>query len=248
MIELSELEQILRVSFADKSLLLRALTHRSYLNEHPDFGFEDNERLEFLGDAVLDFVSGEYLYHRFPEVAEGPLTSLRSSLVRREALAQFAKQIGLDRYLLLGHGEDATGGRQRPATLCATFEAVVGALYLDQGVEAVRDLFVPLIGPEVAHIMRDQLDKDDKSRLQELAQSRLHCTPHYRTVHESGPDHAKVFTVQVSICGRVYGQGSGHSKQEAAQAAAQEALELLEEEEIEDLAAGQPEAPPDEEP
>jgi ribonuclease-3 len=247
MSEFPELEKILGVEFDDKSLLKRALTHRSYLNEHPDFAFEDNERLEFLGDAVLDFLTGEYLYHRFPELAEGPLTNLRSSLVRREALAQFAEQVGMGHYLLLGHGEAASGGRHRPANLCATFEAVVGALYLDQGIQAVRDFVEPLIGPEVIRILEEQLDKDDKSRLQELAQGKLHCTPHYSTIDESGPDHAKVFTVQVSICGTVYGQGSGHSKQQAAQAAAQQALERLEAEEIEELAT-LPEPPsPDEE-
>jgi ribonuclease-3 len=248
MTEFLDLEQVLGVDFADKSLLKRALTHRSYLNEHPDFAFEDNERLEFLGDAVLDFLTGEYLYHRFPELPEGPLTSLRSSLVRREALAQFAQQVGLGDYLLLGHGEAASGGRNRPANLCATFEAVVGALYLDQGIQAVRNFVEPLIGPEVARTLREQLDKDDKSRLQELAQGKLRCTPHYSTIHERGPDHAKVFTVQVTICGTVYGQGSGHSKQEAAQAAAQQALERLEAEEIEDLAVEQEELSSGEEP
>jgi ribonuclease-3 len=247
MSEFADLERILGVEFDDKSLLKRALTHRSYLNEHPDFAFEDNERLEFLGDAVLDFLTGEYLYHRFPELAEGPLTNLRSSLVRREALAQFAQQIGLGDFLLLGHGEATSGGRERPANLCATFEAVVGALYLDQGIQAVRSFFEPLADPEVAHILQDQLDKDDKSRLQELAQGKLRCTPHYNTVDESGPDHAKVFTVQVSICSTIYGEGTGHSKQQAAQAAAQHALERLEAEELEELAA-QPEEPtPDEE-
>ena len=241
--EIDELQERLGFFFADKSLLLRALTHRSYLNEHPSFGFEDNERLEFLGDAVLDFVTGEYLYHRFPEMAEGALTSLRSALVRRETLARFARQIELDRYLLLGYGEASSGGRKRPATLCATFEAVVGALYLDQGVEAVQNLLDPLITPEVARTVREHLDKDAKSLLQELAQSRMRCTPHYKTVGESGPDHAKEFTVQVTICGEVYGQGKGRSKQQAAQAAAEDALQRLEQEEQAGQVAG--EEPPD---
>ena len=121
MSELSELEQRLGFPFADKSLLQRAMTHRSYLNEHPSFPLEDNERLEFLGDAVLDFVTGEYLYHRFPELAEGPLTNLRSALVRRDTLARFAQRFGLGKYLLVSHGEAETGGCRRPATLCATF-------------------------------------------------------------------------------------------------------------------------------
>ncbi len=224
---LVELEENLGFTFDDKSLLQRSLTHRSYLNEHPDSAFEDNERLEFLGDAVLDFVTGEYLYHRFPEMAEGPLTSLRSVLVRRETLARFAEQIRLGDYLLLGHGEAASGGRRRPATLCAAFEAFVGALYLDQGIEAVKELIGPLIDPEVARTVKERSDKDSKSRLQELAQGRLRHTPRYTTVLESGPDHAKKFTVEVSIGGTVYGKGIGRSKQQAAQGAAEDALEQL---------------------
>jgi ribonuclease-3 len=228
MTEPSALEQSLGLVFVDKSLLLRALTHRSYLNEHPEFGFEDNERLEFLGDAVLDFVTGAFLYHRFPELAEGPLTSLRSALVRRETLARFACRFELGRYLLLGHGEAESGGRERPALLCATFEALVGAIYLDQGLEPVQRLLEPIIGPEAAATLRERADRDAKSQLQEVAQAWLHRTPRYATVAESGPDHVKEFTVQVTIGGNAYGQGTGLSKQQAAQAAAQVALERLE--------------------
>jgi ribonuclease-3 len=223
----SDLEQELGFAFADKSLLQRALTHRSYLNEHPEYPLEDNERLEFLGDAVLDFVTGEYLYHRFPEMAEGPLTNLRSALVRRETLARFARGFELGRHLQMGHGEAESGGRDRPATLCAAFEAVVGALYLDQGIGAVHALVEPLIGPEVGRTLRENLDKDAKSRLQEQAQGQMHRTPRYVTVSESGPDHAKEFTVQVTIDGQVFGEGSGPSKQSAAQAAARDALARL---------------------
>lgn len=227
MATLSELEEALGLVFVDKTLLQRALTHRSYLNEHPDFPFEDNERLEFLGDAVLDFLAGEYLYHRFPELAEGPLTNLRSALVRRETLARFARHYRLGHYLLMGHGEAETGGRKRPATLCAAFEAVAGALYLDQGLAAVEHLLLPLVEPEVERIVQDSLDKDPKSQLQELAQGQMHATPRYRTVAEAGPDHAKEFSVQVAIGGVTYGQGTGASKQQAAQEAARKALELL---------------------
>ena len=232
MVEISELENSIGFAFGDKSLLHRALTHRSYLNEHPDFAFEDNERLEFLGDAILDFVIGEYLYHRFPELAEGPLTSLRSALVRRETLACFARRFDLGAYLRMGHGESESGGRERPATLCATFEALVGAIYLDGGLEAIQALVRPLIEPEVARILREHLAKDAKSLLQELAQDQYRCTPRYATVAESGPDHDKEFTVEVSICGRVVGRGSGHSKQQAAQQAAAQALEQLQQEAI----------------
>jgi ribonuclease-3 len=227
MTELSKLEQTLGLAFADKSLLQRALIHRSYLNEHPDFPLEDNERLEFLGDAVLDFMTGEYLYNRFPELREGPLTSLRSALVRREALAGFASQLALGEYLLMGHGEAESGGRSRPANLCAAFEALVGALYLDQGLDVVRGLLEPLVEPEVARTLQENLDKDPKSLLQETVQGQIQRTPRYVTVGESGPDHAKQFTVEVTIGRKAYAQGTGRSKQQAAQDAARQALERL---------------------
>ena len=236
---LSELEEAISFEFADKSLLQRALTHRSYLNEHPDFPLEDNERLEFLGDAILDFVTGEYLYNRFPELAEGPLTSLRSALVRRGTLARFAQELGLGGFLLMGHGEAESGGRNRAATLCAALEAVVGALYLDGGLEAVRSFVMPLVEPEVARTLQGQLDRDAKSLLQELVQGQMQRTPHYRTIAERGPDHAKEFTVQVIIDGVAYGQGTGPSKQQAAQAAAAQALEQLEDSDMAAAAAGQ---------
>jgi len=224
----STLENAIGLAFVDKSLLQRALVHRSYLNEHPEFGLEDNERLEFLGDAVLDFLIGEYLYHRFPELHEGPLTSLRSVLVRRDTLADFARHLSLGAHLMMGQGEASSGGRERPAILCAVFEALVGAVYLDRGLQTVRELLAPLIAPKVAQTLREQLDKDHKSRLQELTQSVLHHTPRYSTVEETGPEHAKTFTVQVTINGRPYGHGVGRSKQEAEQQAAQDALIHLE--------------------
>ena len=227
MSDIHELEQKLGVVFRDKSLLQRALTHRSYLNEHPEFVLEDNERLEFLGDAVLDFVTGAYLYHRFPELREGPLTSLRSVLVRRNTLARFARQLDVGRHLLMGHGEAESGGRNRPATLCAAFEALVGALYLDQGLDSVQHLLEPLVVPEISHTLQEHLAKDPKSRLQELAQAQMHCTPRYATTAERGPDHAKEFTVEVIIGGQRYGQGVGPSKQLAALAAAEAALEWI---------------------
>ncbi len=225
---LNQVEERLGLIFVDKSLLQRALTHRSYLNEHPDLCISDNERLEFLGDAVLDFVTGAHLYHRFPELDEGVLTSLRSALVRRETLARFAQDLDLGDHMLMGHGEDESGGRQRAATLCAVFEAVIGAVYLDQGLGAVEALVYPLIEPEVAGVLRERSDRDAKSLLQEYAQAHLRCTPRYSTVSEVGPDHAKEFTVEVRICGTVCGRGTGRNKQTAAQAAAAQALELCE--------------------
>ena len=227
MFDLSRVENSLGVSFADKTLLQRALTHRSYLNENPDVPWEDNERLEFLGDAILDFVIGEYLYHRFPEMREGGLTSLRAALVRTETLASFAKRLGLGRHILMGRGEADSGGRERPAILCAAFEAVVGALYLDQGLAAVQEFVQRLTEPELNRILEEKLVKDAKSQLQELSQGRLRLTPVYRTVAERGPDHAKEFTVEVLIGDEVYGRGVGRSKHAAEEEAAKEALARL---------------------
>ena len=228
--EPSDFEAVSGLMFADHSLLQRALTHRSYLNEHPEFALEDNERLEFLGDAVLDFFIGEYLYHRFPEMREGRLTSLRAALVCEETLARFARQLNLGDYLLMGHGEVESGGRERPAVLCAAFEALIGALYLDQGMKAVSEFVLRLVEPEAARILAYDLDKDPKSLLQELSQGEMQLTPTYRTMAVRGPDHAREFTVEALIGGRVYGRGVGRSKRAAAQEAARQALRTLKEE------------------
>ena len=225
-----EAEKSLNLTFSNKALLQRALTHRSYLNENPNYPLEDNERLEFLGDALLDFITGEYLYHRFPEMPEGRLTNLRSALVRTETLAQFATELNLGAYLFLGRGEEESGGRKRLAILCDAFEAFVGALYLDSGLDTVRQFVYTLIDPALQAILALDTDKDAKSRLQEVAQSHYQLTPIYRTVKEQGPDHAKEFTVEALIGGKIYGRGTGFSKQNAAQAAAQEALQVLEQE------------------
>jgi ribonuclease III len=217
------------IRFADQALLRRALTHPSYLNEHPRQGLEDNQRLEFLGDAVLAFVSGEWLFNRFPNAPEGRLTRLRAALVRTETLASFADACKIGVNLLVGKGEDESGGRQREANLCDAFEAVIGALYLDQGVDAVRTFVNPRFEAVIEEIMRDERDKDPKSRLQEWSQRYIGQTPNYETVRMEGPDHAKEFTVIVKIAGKEYGQGSGARKQIAEQAAAQRALSALQE-------------------
>jgi ribonuclease-3 len=223
-------ETALNLEFTNKALLQRALTHRSYLNENPDYPLEDNERLEFLGDAVLDFITGEYLYHRFPEMAEGRLTNLRSALVRTERLAHYAVQLNLGEFLFLGRGEEDSGGRKRPAILCDAFEALIGALYLDQGIEAAQKFVQKIIEPSLVEILASDADKDAKSQLQEIAQSHFQVTPTYRTIKEQGPDHAKEFTVEAVIGDKIYGVGEGFSKQSAAQAAAQRALDLLRQE------------------
>ncbi|MEA3459537.1 MAG: ribonuclease III [Chloroflexota bacterium] len=230
MTSLSECEAAIGIAFNDKSLLQRALIHPSYLNENPDSPLGDNQRLEFLGDAALDLTVGEYLYHRFSEIEEGELTNLRAALVRMETLALFARQLGLGCYLLLGRGEEESGGRERPANLCDAFEALVGALYLDQGLAAVKEFVKGLVEPEVERIRGEELAKDAKSRLQEWSQARLQLTPTYRTVAERGPDHAKEFTVEVLIGGEVYGRGVGHSKQAAEEEAARKAMAQIEKE------------------
>jgi ribonuclease-3 len=222
--DLETLEQNLNYEFSDYSLLIRALTHRSFLNENLGTAPEDNERLEFLGDAVLDFVVGAYLYNRFPEMDEGELTSLRAALVKTRTLASFARQLDIGRYLRLGYGEEESGGRDRSPILCAAFEALIGAIYLDRGLEKVQVLVEQLAGPALVKIREESLDKDAKSEFQVWAQARFNITPHYKVVASSGPDHAKTFTVQAIIGDVPWGEGSGPSKQAAAQAAAGEAL------------------------
>ncbi len=217
----------LGLSFNDPNLLQTALTHRSYLNEVPNPDLRDNERLEFLGDAVLDFISGEYLYHHFPDVKEGELTSLRSALVRTEMLANFAGRINLGSFLLMGKGEEETGGRERPAILCGAFEALIGALYLDHGLDVVREFVTPFIEAEIGTILRTKSHHDAKSKFQELAQSFYKITPRYKTIAEDGPDHNKTFTVAVYLNDVEYGRGKGSNKQRAAQAAARAALNRL---------------------
>lgn len=227
MTELNKIQERLDVRFVDLSLLQRALTHRSYLNEHPEHMLEDNERLEFLGDAVLDFVTGAWLYHRFPEMDEGRLTRLRAGLVRTETLADFALQFGLGDALLLGRGEDESGGRMRRKNLCGAFEAVIGALYLDKGMDAAQQFVEPLLNSALDGLMRAS-DKDAKSRFQEWSQAVLGQTPIYKTVASHGPDHAKEFEVAVMVGATEVARGTGNSKQAAAQVAAAQALDNVE--------------------
>lgn len=227
---LSDLESLLGLAFNDKSLLQRALTHRSYLNENPDLPWLDNERLEFLGDAVLGFVAADYLYHRFPEMQEGDLTLMRSMLVRGQTLARYAIDFHLPEFVMLSRGETANGGTTRAALLATTFEALIGAVYLDRGEEVAREFVLRFITPEVERISKDHLNRDPKSLLQEMSQGRFKLTPNYHTVEARGPDHAKEFTVEVRIGDRVIGRGIGQSKQAAEQDAARDGIVHLEEE------------------
>ncbi len=211
-------------AFRDCRLLQRALTHRSYINENPDDAVEDNERLEFLGDAVLDLVTSVLLYNRYPEMPEGRMTSMRAALVRTETLARLASYLGVGDVLRLGKGEEEHGGRTRPANLCAAMEALIGAIYLESGSQAVKQLIEPHFIPAADAILARELDRDAKSQLQEWSQATLGHTPVYHTVRAEGPDHDKRFTVQATINGQAYGVGTGRSKQAGAQAAAHNAL------------------------
>jgi len=210
----------------DLRLLTRALTHRSYVNEHPDVP-SDNERLEFLGDAVLDFVVGAWVYNHYPEMAEGDLTRMRSALVRTETLAGFARLLALGPAMRLGRGELQAGGRDRDALLCATFEAIVGALYQCKGLEEAKAFAMPLFEQAADDIILQMTTIDPKSRLQEWTQSQALGIPRYVTAQSDGPDHAKMFAVEVYVGGKSVGKGHGASKHAAQEAAAQNALDSL---------------------
>jgi ribonuclease-3 len=215
-----------RLHFRDRTLLQQAFVHRSYLNEqiNNDASLADNERLEFLGDSVIGFVVSDLLYRRFPTAREGELTHLRTMLVRRETLAALAMRMEMGSLLLLGVGEEDSGGRHRPATLCACFEALVGALFLDQGLDKVRDFITPAVEAVLAPMRLSLMPKDPKSRFQEWAQRTINTTPRYRVVDQSGPDHLKTFITVVTLKNEVMGVGKGNSKQDASQAAAASAL------------------------
>ena len=220
----SDLALRLGLTFTRPALLIRALTHRSFVNEHPEVG-EDNERLEFLGDAVLDFIVGAWVFNRFPEMAEGDLTKLRSALVRNERLAVFAREFDIGRAMRLGRGELGSGGRDREGLLGSTFEAVIGAIYLDSGLKVVEVWMEPLLESARQTVLNEI--QDPKSQFQEWTQSEKIGTPQYRVTATSGPDHAKVFDIDVLVGEQVFGHGTGPSKQAAERAAAADSLSRL---------------------
>jgi ribonuclease-3 len=222
-----EVEQRIGVEFKKPAMLHQAFVHRSYLNENPSPGLESNERLEFFGDAVLSYVVAERLFRDCPECQEGDLTEWRGYLVRRDSLAQFARSKGLGDFLLLGRGEEGAGGRERAQNLASLFEAVVGAIAIDRGLTAARRFIFDAIGDEM-NLEGRPTPIDPKSRLQEIVQARWQRAPSYRTVFEEGPEHRKLFTVEVQVQGNTLAQGMGHSKQEAEREAARNALVDLE--------------------
>jgi ribonuclease-3 len=215
------------VQFRTPDLLRQALTHRSYVNERVEENLNDNERLEFLGDAILDFITADLLYQQHPDMPEGEMTRLRSALVRTEALAQLAEEIHLGAAILMGRGEENSGGRERVTNLCRAFESVIGAIYLDQGLDTVKAFVLPLLTQMQPDVMESAIRKDARSQLQEWSQANHNLTPQYVTVSSTGPDHEKAFVVEVLIGERVVATGTGRSKQMAAQTAAKAALDLL---------------------
>src|SRR5919206_190225 len=223
----SALAERLGVGLADTRVALAAVTHKSYVNEHRGEGLKDNERLEFLGDAVIDLAVSHRLMERFPEAREGDLSKIRASLVDESALARIARDLDLGALLRLGRGEELTGGRQKSSLLADAMEAVVAALYLGGGLSPVLALVDRFLGEAFERAAAGTLDRDFKTQFQELAQSRLRASPRYRVVAEHGPDHSKVFDVELELRGEVVGRGSGRSKKDAEQAAAQVALEAL---------------------
>ena len=216
----------IKLPVEDQSLLATALTHRSYLNEHKQIK-EHNERLEFLGDAVLELAVSEFLYAKYPLKPEGELTAYRAALVRTTTLAEASLDLGLGQRLMLSKGEEASGGRDNPSLLANTFEAVIGALYLDKDFQAVVSFLEEALFPKIDKIIELKLFKDFKSSLQELVQADGHDSPIYEVVKENGPDHEKEFHVVVKVSGNIQGKGLGKSKQAAQQAAARSALEKM---------------------
>ena len=217
----------LGVQFKDPELLESALTHRSFVHEHYESLLQPNERLEFLGDSVLNFLTAQYLYHAFPDHSEGQLTAMRAALVRAVSLARFAREYQLGKYLKLGKGEEHSGGRERNKLLADAFEAVLAAIYLDQGMDAANEFLRPMLEAERTRVATNGLQLDDKSRLQERVQSERNQTPRYRTIHAEGPDHNRTFTIEVFAGDEKLGLGVGNSKQVAAQEAARAALAYL---------------------
>ena len=225
---LDSLETAIGVLFRDKALLRQALAHRSYLNENPGAFALSNERLEFLGDAVIGMAVAGELYRLYPEWSEGELTEARSALVRGDTLARAAKGLRLGRYQYMGKGEEVSGGRERASNLAAAFEALVGALFLDQGYEAAQDFVLGALAPELSSLRHQRTLKSPKSALQEAVQARGDPPPSYRIVEESGSHHDRKFTAEVAVGGRVVGRGTGARKSLAEEEAAAEALKALE--------------------
>lgn len=221
---LDNLQRKIRIKFKNSHLLQTAFIHKSYVNEHRGEIEENNERLEFLGDAVLELAVTEYLYNLFPQHTEGELTSLRSALVKGKHLAEVARCLSLGEYLLLSCGEEKSKGREKNYILANTVEALIGAIYLDRGFDTAHKFINDFILANLGAIIREGLHIDSKSRLQEITQEKYGVTPVYKVMHESGPDHNKIYDIEVYVQDKLVGKGSGSSKQKAEQDAAVDVL------------------------
>jgi ribonuclease-3 len=224
--DFKNLEKQLGIKLKDKGLLTQSFCHRSYLNENSNCGLENNERLEFLGDAVIELIVTEYLYKEYPKNPEGELTNWRASLVNAKKLSEIAQKLGFNDYLLLSKGEDKEMGKARQYILADTFEAFIGAVYLDRGYKACEEFIKKHLLPELTDILKEGSYRDAKSLYQEQAQEKTGVTPIYRVMKEVGPDHAKHFTVGVFLDKKLIAEGTGSSKQEAEESAAKRALDL----------------------
>lgn len=222
-----KLEEILEIKFKNKKLLLEALTHRSYLNEAKQKGLQSNERLEFLGDSILSFVVSEWLFKKFPHYSEGWLTNFRSQLVKTETLAKIAKKFSLGEFLLLSRGEQQGKGRTNPVLLANAFEAIIGAIFLDQGIKTAKKFIHRSLNNLFLILSKKENLKDSKSLLQEKIQEKRKISPIYKIIKESGPDHAKVFTVGVFLKNKLLAKAQGRSKQIAEEVAAKKALKKI---------------------
>ncbi|MBP6913604.1 MAG: ribonuclease III [Candidatus Levybacteria bacterium] len=212
--------------FKSKQLYSQVFTHRSYLNESPE-ATESNERLEFLGDSILSFIVSSYIYEHYPSLKEGELTSLRSVLTNTQTLYQFASELNLGSQLKLSKGEESTGGRVNKTILANTFEALLGGIFIDQGIEAASRFVHGVIILKIDEVVNTQGLKDPKSMLQEKTQEKSKTSPLYKIVNEEGPDHAKIYTAGVFLDEKLLAEGSGHSKQEAEKSAAANALKVI---------------------
>lgn len=224
-LDIAKLESVLGYTFKDKEYLLTAMTHRSFLNENRDATQEHNERLEFLGDAVLELVVTDFLFQKYPEKPEGELTAVRAALVNTVSLSESSQKLGVNDFLLMSKGEAKDTGRARQYILANAFEALIGALYMDQGYAVAKDFVATHIFPKTEKIVEKRLWQDAKSRFQELAQEHASVTPKYETLGQEGPDHDRIFTVGVFLGKEKVAEGKGRAKQEAEQQAAEAAIE-----------------------
>ena len=227
MADLNSLQKTLKIRFKNKALLEQALVHSSYINENPGIASGDNERLEFLGDAVLGLIIAEQLYKRFPQFSEGEMTRVRSSLVSQAALSRIAKTIKLGDYLYLGKGEEGGEGRNKPANLSGALEALIAAIFLDRGLVATRKFILRLMAKKMGKALSRGVEADYKTRLQEITQAQRQLKPKYRVIEAVGPAHDRRFTVEVIVGDDVIGRGSGKSKKAAEAEAARVAIDQL---------------------